>query len=141
VTVRVEVLVPDRSLWSGTADQVIAKTLDGDIGVLGGHAPVFGVLAEGSLVRILGPSEGDGSGSASPGSAPRTPEIRAAVTGGFLSVTEDKVTVLAADALLGPEVDTSAAKQEADTATAQEGPDSPDARYAKARLRAAGEQA
>jgi F-type H+-transporting ATPase subunit epsilon len=126
VTIQVEVLVPDRSLWSGTADQVIAKTLDGDIGVLGGHAPVFGVLVEGSLVRILGPSGG---------------EVRAAVTGGFLSVTEEKVTVLAADALLGAEVDTTAAKQEEDTATAQEGPDSPEARYARARLRAAGEQA
>jgi F-type H+-transporting ATPase subunit epsilon len=125
VSIRVEVLVPDRSLWSGTADRVIAKTQDGDIGVLGGHAPVFGVLVEGSLVRILGPS----------------PEVRAAVTGGFLSVTEDKVTVLAADALLGTEVDTASAKQEADTATAQEGPDSPEARYARARLRAAGEQA
>jgi F-type H+-transporting ATPase subunit epsilon len=128
VTIQVEVLVPDRSLWSGTADQVIAKTLDGDIGVLGGHAPVFGVLVEGSLVRILGPDHGDA-------------EVRAAVTGGFLSVTEEKVTVLAADALLGAEVDTTAAKQEEDTATAQEGPDSPEARYARARLRAAGEQA
>ncbi len=128
MTVRVEVLVPDRSLWSGTADQVIAKTLDGDIGVLGEHAPVFGVLVEGSLVRILGPDHGDA-------------EVRAAVTGGFLSVTEEKVTVLAADALLGAEVDTTAAKQEEDTATAQEGPDSPEARYARARLSAAGEQA
>lgn len=135
MTVRVEVLVPDRALWSGTAEQVIAKTLDGDIGVLGGHAPVFGVLVEGSLVRILSPSEGDA------GSDPQAAEIRAAVTGGFLSVTEEKVTVLAADALLGAEVDTTQAKQEADTATAQEGPDSPDARYARARLRAAGQQA
>jgi F-type H+-transporting ATPase subunit epsilon len=135
VTIQVEVLVPDRSLWSGTADQVIAKTLDGDIGVLGGHAPVFGVLVEGSLVRILGPSGGSDASGDSSG------EVRAAVTGGFLSVTEEKVTVLAADALLGAEVDTTAAKQEEDTATAQEGPDSPEARYARARLRAAGEQA
>ena len=129
MTIRVEVLVPDRSMWSGTADQVIAKTLDGDIGVLGGHAPVFGVLSEGSLVRILNPSESGG------------PEIRAAVTGGFLSVTEEKVTVLAASAVLGAEVDTSRARQEADTATAQDGPDSPEARYARSQLRAAGEQA
>jgi F-type H+-transporting ATPase subunit epsilon len=126
------VLVPDRALWSGTADQVIAKTLDGDIGVLGGHAPVFGVLVEGSLVRILGPSDGgDGSG--------RTPEIRAAVNGGFLSVTEDKVSVLAAGAVLGVEVDAAEARQDADSATAEDGPESAAARYARARLRAAGE--
>ena len=128
MSVRVEVLVPDRSLWSGTADQVIAKTLDGDIGVLGGHSPMFGVLQEGSLVRILGPSEA-------------VEEIRAAVTGGFLSVTEEKVTVLAASAVLGAEVDTTRARQEADTATAQDGPDSPEARFARSQLRAAGQQA
>jgi F-type H+-transporting ATPase subunit epsilon len=128
VSVRVEVLVPDRSLWSGTADQVIAKTLDGDIGVLGGHSPMFGVLQEGSLVRILGPSGA-------------VEEIRAAVTGGFLSVTEEKVTVLAASAVLGAEVDTTRARQEADTATAQDGPDSPEARFARSQLRAADQQA
>lgn len=128
MSVRVEVLVPDRSLWSGTADQVIAKTLDGDIGVLGGHSPMFGVLQEGSLVRILGPSGA-------------SEEIRAAVTGGFLSVTEEKVTVLAASAVLGAEVDTTRARQEADTATAQDGPDSPEARFARSQLRAAGQQA
>ena len=32
---------------------VIAKTLDGDIGVLTGHTPVLGILAEGSVVRIM----------------------------------------------------------------------------------------
>jgi F-type H+-transporting ATPase subunit epsilon len=133
VTVRVEVLVPDRSVWSATAEQVIAKTLDGDIGVLGGHAPVFGVLSEGSLVRILAPSSG--------GVPAEGGEIRAAVTGGFLSVTEEKVTVLAASAELGTEVDTTRARQDADTATAQDGPDSPEARYARSQLRAAGEQA
>jgi F-type H+-transporting ATPase subunit epsilon len=133
VTIRVEVLVPDRSLWSGTADQVIAKTLDGDIGVLGGHAPVFGVLSEGSLVRILGPASG--------GVPAENGEIRAAVTGGFLSVTAEKVTVLAASAVLGTEVDATRARQDADTATAQEGADSPEARYARSQLRAAGEQA
>jgi len=127
VTLRVEVLVPDRALWSGTADQVIAKTLDGDIGVLGGHSPVFGVLVEGSLVRILGAEN-------------TSDEIRAAVTGGFLSVTEEKVSVLAADALLGAEVDASTARTEADSATAADGPDSAAARYARAQLRAAGEQ-
>ena len=51
VTVHVELLLPDRSLWSGEAGMVIAKTIDGDIGVLAGHAPVFGILSPGSLVR------------------------------------------------------------------------------------------
>jgi F-type H+-transporting ATPase subunit epsilon len=128
VTLQVEVLVPDHGLWSGTASQVIAKTLDGDIGVLTGHAPVFGVLSEGSLVRILEP---EGSGN----------EIRAAVSGGFLSVSDDRVSILAASAVLGSEVDVSQARQEAETAGAQEGSESAQARYARAQLRAANEQA
>jgi hypothetical protein len=52
VTLHVELLMPDRSLWSGSAEMVIAKTIDGDIGVLTGHSPVFGILSPGSLVRI-----------------------------------------------------------------------------------------
>jgi len=53
VTLLVELVVPDRELWSGEARTVIAKTAEGDIGVLTGHSPVFGILAEGSLVEIL----------------------------------------------------------------------------------------
>ncbi len=52
MTLRVELVVPEGEIWSGRADMVIAKTLDGDIGVLTGHTPVLGILAEGSLVRI-----------------------------------------------------------------------------------------
>ena len=48
----VELLMPDRSLWSGEAGMVIAKTIDGDIGILSGRAPVFGILSPGSMVRI-----------------------------------------------------------------------------------------
>ena len=46
MTLLVELVVPDRELWSGEARTVIAKTVEGDIGVLTGHSPVFGVLAE-----------------------------------------------------------------------------------------------
>ena len=37
----VELLMPDRSLWSGEAGMVIAKTIDGDVGILTGRAPLF----------------------------------------------------------------------------------------------------
>ena len=52
MTLHVEVLLPDRSLWSGEAGMVIAKTIDGDIGILTGHSPVFGILSPGSVVRV-----------------------------------------------------------------------------------------
>ena len=127
MTLHVALVVPDRELWSGEASMVIAKTTEGDIGVLTGRAPVFGVLAEGSLVEIVSGEE---------------TRVRAAVSGGFLSVADDKVSILAAQAQLGPEVNADEAQRELDTALAEAGtgPEEPaDAKYARALLRAAGQ--
>jgi F-type H+-transporting ATPase subunit epsilon len=123
---QVALVVPDRQLWSGEARTVIAKTTEGDIGVLTGHAPVFGVLAEGSLVEIL-------TDDAEP--------VRAAVSGGFLSVADNQVSILAAAAKLAGEVDADRAQQDLDTALAdaEPGPEEPaEAKYARAQLRAVG---
>ena len=128
MSLRVELVVPDRELWSGEARTVIAKTTEGDIGVLTGHSPVFGILAEGSLVEILTEDS----------------SVKAAVSGGFLSVTDDQVSILAAQAQLGRDVDTAEARQELETALSETaaGPEEPPAvKYARARLRAAGDQA
>jgi F-type H+-transporting ATPase subunit epsilon len=130
VTLKVELVVPDRELWAGEARMVIAKTTEGDIGVLSDHAPLFGVLAEGSLVEILDP-EGDEGGA----------PIRAAVSGGFLSVSKDQVSILAAEALFANEVDTAAVQQNLEASLGSGEPDSADVKYAKAQLRAAGDQA
>jgi F-type H+-transporting ATPase subunit epsilon len=153
VTLHVELVVPDREIWSGTARMVIAKTHDGDIGVLQSHPPVIGLLADGSVVRILdaqstGSTEpgGNGSGpgaSAADGSRGLTGEVIAAVSGGFLSVADDRVSILARQAELGHEVDTAAARAELEEAggTPAGGEEPAGTRYARARLRAAGEQA
>jgi F-type H+-transporting ATPase subunit epsilon len=128
VTLHAALVVPDRELWSGEARIVIAKTLEGDIGVLTGHAPVFGILAEGSVVEIL----------------TEDAEVRAAVSGGFLSVADDRVSILAAQAQLGAEVDLEEARRELATAIAEAPPgaeEPAEAKYAKALLRAAGDQA
>jgi F-type H+-transporting ATPase subunit epsilon len=127
VTLHVALVVPDRELWSGEAQTVIAKTTEGDIGVLTGHSPVFGILAEGSVVEIL----------------TEDVEVRAAVSGGFLSVADDRVSILAAQAQLGAEVDIEEARRELATALAEAlpGAEEPaEAKYAKALLRAAGSQ-
>src|SRR3954470_21684727 len=50
-TMNVELVAPDRKIWSGEAEMVIARTTDGDIGILPGHEPTLGVLVE-SPVRI-----------------------------------------------------------------------------------------
>jgi len=136
VTLHVELLMPDRSLWSGEAGLVIVKTLDGDIGVMTGHAPVFGILSPGSLVRIREVPGSDNTGDV----------VRAAVRDGFLSVTGDRVSILASVGELAGEIDVTTAKSELDEATAEAGSasaadESTEVRYARARLRAAGEQA
>jgi len=128
VTLHAALVIPDRELWSGEARIVIAKTTEGDLGVLTGHSPVFGVLAEASVVEIF----------------TEDAEVRAAVSGGFLSVADDRVSVLAAHAQLGGEVNVEEARRELATALAEAQPgaeESATVKYVRARLRAAGDQA
>jgi F-type H+-transporting ATPase subunit epsilon len=137
MTLHVELVIADRELWSGEASMVIAKTLEGDIGVLTGHPPVLGILAEGSVVRVLDPQPERSSGGAAPGE-----EVTAAVSGGFLSVADDRISILATDAQLGSDVDRAAARSELESILSEAGAEEPsEAKYARAQLRAAGEQA
>jgi len=130
VTLFVALVTPEREIWSGNASRVIAKTLEGDIGILTGHAPVLGVLVAGSLVRILG-AEGE--------------DVTVAVVGGFLSVADDRVSVLTTQAELGGNVDVQAVRSELDRLLAESGSGStaaaepPGVEYARALLRAAGQ--
>ncbi len=136
MTVRVELVAPEGEVWSGRARMVIAKTLDGDLGILTGHPPVLGILAEGSLVRILDTEDGAGDQK----------ELLAAVSSGFLAVRDDRVSILARQAQLGSQVDTAAARAQLDAAlaAAQQQPpgeqESAEVRYTRALLRAAGDQ-
>ncbi|MEW9533086.1 F0F1 ATP synthase subunit epsilon [Microbispora sp. NPDC049125] len=128
---RVGVVSPEREIWSGEADMVIAKTVDGEIGIMPEHAPVLGVLVEGGVLRVKRGAEGD---------------LVAAVHGGFISVADNEVSILAEAAELGSEVDVQAAKDALQRAQAsieadQENADArAAARRAEARLRAAGEE-
>jgi F-type H+-transporting ATPase subunit epsilon len=81
MAMRVAVVSPESEIWSGEAEMVIARTLDGEIGVLEGHVPLLGVLSEDGEVRIR-------TGSSSN-------DVTAKVSGGFLSVTKDGVSILA----------------------------------------------
>lgn len=127
MTLQVALVVPEGEIWTGPAQMVIAKTLDGDIGVYSGHSPVLGILAEGSVVRIR--PEGDGAA-----------EVSAAIGGGFFSIADDRVSILARQALLAADIDTAAAQSALDAAleAAEPGEESADVRYYRAQLRAAG---
>jgi F-type H+-transporting ATPase subunit epsilon len=142
VTLSVRLVVPDGEIWSGDARMVIAKTLDGDIGLLGGHPPVLGILAEGSVVRILDPETRDEA----QGDQAHGGEVVAAVSSGFLAVADDRVSILSGDAEVGSRVDRAAAQAQLDAALEEAGTLAPgdeeptDVKYARALLRAAGER-
>jgi F-type H+-transporting ATPase subunit epsilon len=79
----VQVVAVEESVWSGDADMVVARTTEGEIGVLPGHAPLLGLLKEPSQVRVK-VSGGE--------------QLTYDVSGGFLSVDTEGVTVLAESA-------------------------------------------
>jgi F-type H+-transporting ATPase subunit epsilon len=117
----VELVAADRIVWSGEATMVIAKTVDGDIGVLRGHAPVLSLLSE-SVVEIT-----DDSGNT----------VFAVADGGFLSVAHDRVSILSERAQLASEIDVDQARAELEEARAAgEGEDADRRiRAAEARIR------
>jgi F-type H+-transporting ATPase subunit epsilon len=129
----VKLVVPEGEVWAGNADRIVAKTLDGDVGILTGHTPVLGILASGSVVRIL------------PQDASATGWIQAAVGDGFLSVADNRVSILAREATLGADVNKSAVRAELDStiaaAQATQDPEPAVAGYLRAQLRAAGDEA
>lgn len=104
--VSVHVVTPEREVWSGEAQTVIARGVEGEVGILAGHAPMMLQLAIGPL-RVH--REGHG-------------ELAAVVDGGFLHVTSEsresgesrtRVDVLAAHAELEGDIDVEAARARA----------------------------
>jgi len=75
---KVEVVTPEKRVWSGEATMVSARTLDGDLGVLPNHTPLLGVLADGT-VSI---KSSDGSVN------------DFVINGGFISVSNNRVSIL-----------------------------------------------
>ncbi len=83
MSLTVDLVAADRLVWSGQAEQVIARTSEGEIGILPGHAPLLGLLVEGP-VQIAGAES-----------------VLAEVDGGFLSIANDRVTIVAESAQMG----------------------------------------
>jgi F-type H+-transporting ATPase subunit epsilon len=103
MTLHVEVVSPERILWTGDASMVIARTVgDGEIAFLTGHAPFVGALDIGRVV--IRPDEG--------------PDELVAVHGGFVEVSHDRVTILSDVAELASQIDLTRAQAAADRAEA-----------------------
>jgi F-type H+-transporting ATPase subunit epsilon len=99
VALDVHVVTPEREVWAGEATEVIAHGVDGDVGILTGHAPLLVQLAIGPL-QILREDGG---------------WVRAVVDGGFLHVSTEegttRVDVLATNAQLEDEIDADAVRR------------------------------
>jgi F-type H+-transporting ATPase subunit epsilon len=100
VTLHVELVSPERILYSGDADMVIARTVGGgELAFLTGHALFVGALDIATVT--IRSSSGD--------------EV-AAVHGGFVEVSNDRVTILSDVAELGSQIDVERARLAADEA-------------------------
>ena len=120
----VSVVAVDRKIWVGAAKSIVAKTTEGEIGIMPGHEPMLSLLVDG-LVRIE-PVDGD--------------RVVVAVHGGFAAMDTDNVRILAETAELASDIDVDRAKKALDRARAA-GEDSPEAlaaaHRAETRLKAA----
>jgi F-type H+-transporting ATPase subunit epsilon len=91
---QVELVSPEKILYSGEAEMVIARTAGGDIAFLTGHAPFLGALGIGQVrIRTAGGGE----------------EV-AAVHGGFVEVSANRVTILSDVAELASQIDVARAQ-------------------------------
>ncbi|KRB72836.1 ATP synthase subunit epsilon [Nocardioides sp. Root190] len=121
----VELVAADRTVWSGEAAMIIARTLDGDIGVLRGHAPTLSLLSA-SVVEIQ--------------VADTNQLVVVAVDGGFLSVANNRVSILAERIERAEDIEVSQARvdlEEAKRVLDSSNEAEQRVRHAEARIRAA----
>lgn len=93
-TMRVELVSPEKILFSGDATIVICRPEGGDAAFLPGHAPYLGLLGVGPV--LIRTAEGK--------------EVKAAVHGGFIEVRNNKVTILSDVAELASEINVERAR-------------------------------
>lgn len=121
----VELVAADRTVWSGSAAMVIARTTEGDVGVLRDHAPMLSLLTE-AVVEVQVADTND--------------VVVAAVDGGFISVANNRVSILSEHVELGEEIHVDEAKAELEEARGLIGANNEAeqrVRHAEARIRAA----
>ncbi|MDD7810952.1 F0F1 ATP synthase subunit epsilon [Mycolicibacter sinensis] len=113
----VDIVAVDRKVWSGKATFIFTRTTVGEIGIYPRHIPLVAELVDDAMVRVDRVEEG---------------ELRLAVHGGFLSVTDEGVSILAESVDFAAEIDESTARHEAQSG------DPKMAAQGRARLRALG---
>ncbi|RME31345.1 MAG: F0F1 ATP synthase subunit epsilon [Thermoflexia bacterium] len=91
---RLEIVTPERQLFSGEVDSVLLPGTEGQLGILPRHAPLMTALTTGELVARRGQEE-----------------ILFAIYGGFAQVLPDRVIVLADVGERAEEVDAEQAER------------------------------
>ena len=81
-SLEVSVVAADKQVWSGQASMVVAKTTEGEIGILPGHEPMLAMLAPGEIEVRITPLDG--------------PKVSVNADNGFLSVENNNVAIVAA---------------------------------------------
>jgi F-type H+-transporting ATPase subunit epsilon len=122
--IHVELVAADRLVWSGEAKMVIARTTEGDVGILPNHAPMLSLMVDGIVDVTTAENE----------------TWIAAVDAGFLSVANNRISILSEHAEMSHEIDLEKARADLERAkTAGESDDAAEeaVRRAEARIRAA----
>jgi F-type H+-transporting ATPase subunit epsilon len=122
-SLRVELVAADRLVWSGDAKMVVARTTEGDVGILPHHAPMLSLMVDG----VVDVQTTDGE------------TWVAAVDAGFLSVAHNRVSILSENAQMSHEIDLEQARRDLERAK-ESGENDDDAQAAvrrhEARIRA-----
>jgi F-type H+-transporting ATPase subunit epsilon len=121
----VELVAADRLVWSGEARMVVARTTEGDVGILPNHAPMLSVMVDGVVDVTTADNE----------------TWVAAVDAGFLSVADNRISILAEHAEMSHDIDLENAKADLERARKagellNEPEDAVEAAWAEARIRA-----
>ena len=148
-----DLVTPSATLFSGQAEMIVCKSVDGEIAFLADHEPFIGAL-DPCLVRIIGPASAGASNEPTASgptvSGPSGPEVRVAVHGGFVEVKDNHVIMLADIAQRPEDIDVDQARADESEAAGRAGsggggsggePDraaETDLKWAQARLEAAG---
>lgn len=123
---QVEIVSADRLVWSGEATMVIARTTEGDVGILPNHAPMLSLMVDGIVDVTTADNE----------------TWIAAVDAGFLSVAHNRISILAEHAEMSHDIDLEKARQDLERAQqageeTDSAEDAAERAWAEARIRAA----
>lgn len=94
MTLTVRVVAPDKTVWDSEAEEVILPSTTGQLGILGGHAPLLTALDIG-VMRVR----------------PGKDWVPIALMGGFAEVENNEVTILVNGAERGDAIDKEAARE------------------------------